>query len=135
MVGLLEFCAASTQDDVKKFAGTWQAEFKGTPYLVVTLKGLNGTISIGSIKMNKDGDLVDVEAAVDERPIQAVRINGDKVYFQARDEECEMTLTGYGQAVLRIMDAPPLVGSFAMRRITGARPTTYSKMVKKVFSR
>jgi hypothetical protein len=115
-VALLELCAASQPDDVKKFAGTWQAEFKGTPYLVVTLKGLSGTISIGSITMNGEGDLADVQEAVNEHPIQAVRVNGDTVYFQAKDEEYEVTLTGEGQAVLRIIDAPPLIGPFGMRR-------------------
>jgi len=115
-VALLEFCAASQPDDAKKFAGTWQAEFKGIPYLVVTLKGFNGTISVGSITMNGEGDLADVQEAVNEHAIQTVRVNGDTVYFQAKDEGYEMTLTGEGQAVLRIIDAPPLIGPFGMRR-------------------
>ena len=95
VIGLLAFCTASERDGAKKHVGAWQAEFKGIPYVMVSLKPDKSAIGIGSLTMNEDGYLTDVRPATKVHPIR--------------------------QAVLKILNAPPSAGPFAMRRAEPGR--------------
>ena len=102
--------AAAQQD---KFAGTWEAKFKGDVFMTLTFKTgdtMSGTMSGGHIEVNKDGDITQASGGGDVLPISNVKLEGDKLSFDLKlDEETEklvMKITGDAQAELQFLSIP-----------------------------
>lgn len=100
----------------QRFAGTWEAKFKGAVICTIKLDAgeeLSGATYGCSIQVNQEGDLIETQApehADEPSPILSPRIQGDKLSFENKDGDdtlkLELTLTGEGRAELRFVDAP-----------------------------
>jgi hypothetical protein len=110
--------AAQNVAESARFAGTWEAKFKGTVICTIVLETaekITGTASACNISVDEDGNLVEPEAApgpAEPAPILNPKIDGGTLSFEIRDENDEhatkmqMELKGEGRAELRIIDAP-----------------------------
>src|SRR5215472_4904289 len=101
----------------QRFAGTWEAKFKGTVFCTIKLKAgerISGATYACSIHVNEDGELEDPKPADDPdslEPILHPEINGDTLSFEMADEgdtrlKLELKLVSTGQAELRFLNAP-----------------------------
>jgi hypothetical protein len=109
--------AAQKPAELQRFAGTWEAKFKGAVICTITLEAaekITGTTSGCNINVDDDGNLIDPEAAQDPAepaPILNPKVEGGTLTFEIRDEDDEhptkiqIELKGEGQAELRIIDA------------------------------
>jgi len=115
----------------EKFAGTWEASFKGTVFLVLKLQSgdkVTGTLNAGGVTMNDEGDLEEVRPVEDrEAPIFFARVDGDRLAFDFQDDDggevisFELKLTGDGSGELRIVDRNhPKAKGFAVKRVKAA---------------
>ncbi len=106
---------AQSAKDQQRFAGTWEAKFKGAVICTIRLAAgekLSGAMSGCNIHVNQDGDLDESAPpeTAEESPIVNARVDGDKLSFENKDGDdtvkMELTLTGEGRADLRFVDAP-----------------------------
>ncbi|HXK06785.1 MAG TPA: hypothetical protein VMS37_30605 [Verrucomicrobiae bacterium] len=110
-----------------KFAGTWQASFKDTVFLVLKVKAgekISGTMNAGGLTVNDEGDLQEVRPVGDnEAPIFFAHVDGDKLVFEFQDDDddvlsFELKLTGDDAGELRIVDKDhPKLKGFAVKRV------------------
>jgi hypothetical protein len=98
----------------QRFAGVWEATFKGNVFMVLKLQTgepLSGTLSGGSFSVNSEGDLTEASGGGKELPISNAKIDGDRLSFDWKDSDdetlkLEMQLIGDGEAQLRFVSAP-----------------------------
>jgi hypothetical protein len=108
---------AQDTEEQRKFAGTWEARYKGA--VVCTIKLQVGERIFGAaygcaVHVNNEGNLVETMPAVSEDPSPIIRpnLNGDTLSFGLLDEgetqatKLELHLVRDGQAELRFVDAP-----------------------------
>ena len=110
--------AAQNAAEGARFAGTWEAKFKGTVICTIALETaekITGTASACNINVDDDGNLIEPEAAqgpAEPAPILNPKVDGGTLSFEIRDEDDEhptrmqIELKGEGRAELRILDAP-----------------------------
>jgi len=106
------FMPAAAQQ--QKFAGVWEARFKGEVFMTLKLEAgdpISGSLSGGSISVNDDGDLTAASGGGKELPILNPKVDGNKLSFEWKEDEdetlkFEMRLTADGEAQLQFMDAP-----------------------------
>jgi hypothetical protein len=121
--------AAATAAQGERFAGTWQATFKNTVFLVLKVKTgekVSGTLNAGGLTVNDDGDLQEVRPVGDgdhESPIFFAKIEGDKLAFDFQDDDAEvmhfeLTLKGEAAGELRLVDKDhPNVKPFTVKKV------------------
>ena len=100
----------------QQFVGTWQAEFKGKPFLTIKLEKrqdkLTGTVSHTNIRLDDTGELASAEELDGSNPIIEARLTNGILRISSKDEDsqetvqCEMKLTGTDQAELRMLVPP-----------------------------
>ncbi len=100
----------------KKFAGTWEATFKGKVICTIRLKAgdpISGETTACSINVDKNGDLQEpdsTEHSDEISPMLNPKLDGDTLTFEEKDNDdvlqFEMKLVGDGQAELRILHSP-----------------------------
>lgn len=108
--------AAQSAHDQQRFAGTWEAKYKGAIICTIKLEAgekLSGATEGCNIHVNDDGDLIETqpeEQAGEPSPILNAKIEGEKLSFEIKDGDdtmkLELTLTGEGRSELRFVDAP-----------------------------
>ena len=109
--------AAADTDPQQRFAGTWEAKFKGTVFCTIKLKAgerISGATYACRIHVNANGDLVEpdpAEGADTPAPILDPVIDGDTLSFEMSDDgdgriKLTLTLTGDGVADLHFLNAP-----------------------------
>ncbi|MGD0363376.1 MAG: hypothetical protein ABSC93_21040 [Bryobacteraceae bacterium] len=108
--------AAQDKDAQKKFAGTWEAKFKGEVICTIRVKPgdpISGETAGCSINVDENGDLKEPDSAnrPDEpSPMLNPRVNGDTLAFEEKEGDdllkFEMKVVGEGAAELTILDAP-----------------------------
>jgi len=111
---LLAALSASGTAQPRKFLGVWEARFKGDVFLTLKLQEgepIAGTINGGNVQVNQDGDLIEASAGTDEFPISKPAIDGEKLAFEAKDNDgetmqFEMRLTGDGEAQFQFVNLP-----------------------------
>ena len=97
-----------------KFAGVWEARFKGEVFMILKLEPgdpISGSLSGGNISVNDDGDLTEASGGGKELAISNPKVDGNKLSFAWKEDEeetlkFEMRLTGDGEAQLQFMDMP-----------------------------
>jgi hypothetical protein len=100
----------------QQFVGTWQAQFKGKPFLTIKLEKqqdkLTGTVSHTNIKLDDTGELTSAEELDGSNPIVEAKLTNGILHISSKDEDsqetiqCEMKLTGTDQAELRLLVPP-----------------------------
>jgi hypothetical protein len=107
--------SAQSAADQQRFAGTWEARFKGAVICTIKLKSgekLTGETQGCNIQVNEAGDLTESTPPENNEPSAIVnaRVDGDKLSFEITDGDdtmkCELTLTAESRAELRFVDAP-----------------------------
>ena len=111
----------------EKYAGTWEASFKSTVFLVLEVKTgekISGTMNAGGVTVNDEGDLQEVRPVGDhESPIFFARLEGEKLVFEFQDDDddvlsFELKLIGEDAGELRIVDKDhPKMKGFAVKRV------------------
>lgn len=120
LVAAVAVTLSADADALKQFIGTWEGKHRGKTYAILKLKNaekLSGTISLGNIHTDEDGNITDVtEAADDESPILDPQFDGKKLTFGWKDGDdvtrIEMTLKENGEAELKFLaedGTPPVV--------------------------
>lgn len=110
-------CLPLCADEQQRFAGTWEAKFKGTVFCTIQLKAgekISGETHACSIHVNEEGDLEEPKPAEDPdtpEPILKPEIEGDTLHFEMADNsdsrlKMELKLVGEGQAELLFLNAP-----------------------------
>jgi hypothetical protein len=111
----LSLLNAQGAKDQQRFAGTWEAKFKGAVICSMKLttgESLSGEMYGCNIHVDQEGNLDESTPpeATEPSPIVNAKIDGDKLSFESKDGDdtikMELTLTGEGRAELRILDAP-----------------------------
>jgi hypothetical protein len=120
--------AAQNADEGGRFAGTWEAKFKGTVICTIALETaekITGTASGCNISVDDEGNLVESEAAqepAEPEPILNAKVDSDTLSFEIRDEgdehpiRMQIELKGEGRAELRIIDAPVKIKPIALTK-------------------
>jgi hypothetical protein len=123
---LLLTAAAQDAGRALRFAGTWQAKFKGQVFCTIKLEGrdrITGTLSVGHIAVNDDGDLTEAEPSPsgDAMPIVKSSIEGVKLSFEVDDGgevmKLEIEVLSPGKAELRFVDPSPKIKPIAIERL------------------
>jgi LssY C-terminus len=130
----------TTPDPSDGFVGTWQAQFQGKTFLVITLANpdgkLSGTISHTTIQLDKNGELTSAEQKDGQDRISDSAVTGNVLRFTSRDQgsedttSFELTLTGGDHAQLRLLKAPPDSAApkpWSLERLSGASASAESK--------
>jgi hypothetical protein len=102
----------------QRFAGTWEAKYKGTVFCTIKLEAgerISGSTVACNIRVDENGDLMEPDSAGNSdkpSPILNPGIHGDTLSFEVKDDDdeeqikLEMQLTGEGQADVRFIDTP-----------------------------
>src|SRR6516165_8831327 len=110
--------AAQKPGELNRFAGTWEAKFKGAVICTIKLEAgdkISGTASACNINVDSDGNLIEPESAsepADPLPLLNPKVEGDTLTFEVRDEgdehptKAQIELKGNDRAELRFVDAP-----------------------------
>ena len=109
--------AAEDADLRQRFAGTWEARFKGTVFCTIKLKAgerITGATYACSIHVNQAGELEEPQPSDDPdtpEPLLSPEIEGDTLSFEMADEsdvhlKMSLKLVGDGAAELRFLNAP-----------------------------
>jgi hypothetical protein len=108
--------ALDTSDPKQQFAGSWQAEFQGKPFVTVKLQEqegkLTGTISHVQIQLDASGELSSAEPQAGEDTLSETKVSGKVADFSSSDANgqnvvhYEIELTAADQAELRFVDVP-----------------------------
>lgn len=123
IIGALFAFSAQAED---KFAGTWKGEYNGKTYVIVTLKQgggtLSGTIRLGDINTDKDGEITGVEREADhEYEILDPKIVSGKLRFRSEDTDgstlqYEMTAVDDTHAGLQLLGSPVPIRPFRLKK-------------------
>jgi hypothetical protein len=108
--------AAQDTEAQKKFAGTWEARFKGKVICTIRVKAgepISGETADCSISVDESGDLKEPDSTDrpdKPSPMLNPKVQGDTLAFEEKDGDdvlkFEMKLVGAGQAELTILDSP-----------------------------
>src|SRR5260370_22078198 len=115
-LGCLPLTAQSSKEQ-QRFAGTWEAKFKGAVICTIKLDAgekISGAMHQCRVHVDDDGDLVESEPSESDEPAPLLnpKVQDDTLSFETKDEpdeptmKFEMKLTGEGRAELRFIDAP-----------------------------
>ena len=70
--------AQQSSHKLSDYAGTWQANFRGTPFITINLiekdGHLTGSAGVGDINATPSGEITNVEAPANESPIVSNRL-------------------------------------------------------------
>jgi len=118
--------AAQDAQAQKKFAGTWEAKFKGKVICTIRVKAgeqISGQMEACNINVDANGDLQESDSAEqpdEPSPMLNPKVQGETLTFESKDEDdvvkFEMKLVGDGQAELRILEAPVPVKPIPFKR-------------------
>ena len=111
--------SANLSPDLQRYAGTWQAQFKGTTFVVLRLREqdskLDGTVVHAThVQADPKGELLAVDITNVEDKIVEAHATKDKLIFNVAESadqdnlvQCELTMTARdaGQ-LLMIVPAP-----------------------------
>ena len=108
----------ATSSNAKQFAGTWQATFKGSPFLTVTFSvaddKVSGSFSHADMEVNQAGELTKAEARDGEDPITDAQVKGNALRFTTKSTDgsedslqAELKLTGPEKGEIRLLGIPP----------------------------
>jgi hypothetical protein len=98
------------QTNAQPYAGTWTGDFNGQTFVRLELRTtdgkLGGTISLGNVEVDKQGDLKSAGAAPkNATPIFEVAVKDSVLAFARRDgrdtDRFQMRVTGAGTAELQ----------------------------------
>ena len=104
--------ALARAQDLKAYAGVWEAKFKGDVFCVLKIEvngKISGTLSAGSIDIGHEGELTNATPSDKSFPILNAKVERGALSFDWKDEsddpavEFEMKLTGLGKATLRMI--------------------------------
>jgi len=111
------------------YNGIWKGQYKGRVFVVLILTpddggSLKGTIAIGDIGVNDNGEVNEVTAeAKDAVAISDVKFKEDVLTFKAQNDkdllDYRMELAGTGRAKLQIDGAPSNIKPFNLEREAG----------------
>ena len=119
MLALAQSNPSSATPDLKPFAGTWKAEFKGHPFLILSMREQNqqlvGTcMHSRSINWGRDGELTIVSEETTDDKILDARASGTKLVVKIANADSpeevvtiELKLLGNDQAEGRLLNLPP----------------------------
>lgn len=116
MVFAQDFQPATTSN-AKQFVGTWQASFKGSPFLTLTFavsdNKFTGRASHADIEVNQAGELTKAEAQEGEGPITDAQVKGNVLRFTIKSSEgsedspqAELRLNGPDKGEIRMVGMP-----------------------------
>ena len=74
--------------DQKRFQGTWEAKFNGQVFCTIKLEAgneINGTFSLGDIRVDDDGELMEASSAQETAAILHPKIEGERLSFEVKD--------------------------------------------------
>ena len=112
----------ATSLNAKQFVGTWQASFKGSPFLTVIFRvadgKVTGSFSHADMQVNQAGELTKAEARDGEDPISDAQVKGNVLRFTTKSTDgsedslqAELRLTGPDKGEIRLLGIPPDVPS------------------------
>ena len=111
------------------YNGIWKGQYRGRVFVVLILTpadggSLKGTIAIGDIGVNDNGEVNEVTAeAKDAVAIRDVNFREDVLTFKAQNAkdllDYRMELAGTGRAKLQIDGAPSNIKPFNLEKETG----------------
>ena len=126
ILAILLFGSALLPAALDDWAGTWTANCKGKPYLILKLDAgagrLSGTLSAGQVETDEQGNVAAIEqppaAAL---PLKSMKLTGRTLSFETIDSDGDaiqyvMRLTANGAAELRLPGAPIKLAPFALKR-------------------
>jgi hypothetical protein len=98
----------------QKFAGTWQATFKGEVFMTLKLQEgdpISGSLSGGHIDVDREGEITEASGGGAEHPVSNVKLEGDTLSFDLKEDDDEtmkfvMKITGNGEAELQFVNLP-----------------------------
>jgi len=107
----------ATASNAKPFVGTWQASFKGSPFLTVTFSvaddKVSGSFSHADIEVNQSGELTKAEAKDGEDPIVNAQVKGNVLRFTTKSADgsedslqAELKLVGPAKGEIRLIGIP-----------------------------
>ena len=110
------------------FAGTWKAEFKKHPWLVLTLQqdkgAVTGTLTHSTyLSADNEGDITDVGEEMSNATIEKATLDGNVLHILTKDEDGDedrynFSLTGADTADLQPVstDGAPVPKAFKLKR-------------------
>jgi hypothetical protein len=108
------------------YKGIWKGQCKGRVFVLLTLTpdddggSLKGTIAIGDIGVDENGEVNEVTAeAKDAVAISDVNLNEDVLTFKGKTDNYRMKLAGTDRAKLQVEGAPSNVKPFTLERAAG----------------
>src|SRR5260370_35277564 len=75
--------------DPNEYAGVWEAKFQDSVFCVLRIENgakISGTVSVGSIRLNEDGELIAAEGSEKDYPILNPKLYDAKLTFDCKDE-------------------------------------------------
>ena len=107
----------ATNSNAKQFVGTWQATFKGSPFLTVIFMvaddKVTGSASHADIDVNQAGELTKAEAKEGADPIIAAQVKGNVLRFTTKSTDgsedslqAELRLVGPDKGEIRLTGIP-----------------------------
>jgi len=108
----------ATNTNAKQFVGTWQASFKGSPFLTVTFSvaddKVSGSFSHADMEVNQAGELTKAEAKDGEDPIINAQVKGNVLRFTTKSTDgsedslqAELKLIGPDKGEIHMIGLPP----------------------------
>ena len=112
-----QYFQPATSSNAKQFVGTWQASFKGSPFLTVTFivadDKVTGSASHADIDVNQAGELTKAEAKDGEDPIIDAQVKGNVLRFTTKSTDgsedslqAELRLVGPDKGDIRLIGIP-----------------------------
>jgi hypothetical protein len=107
----------ATASNAKPFVGTWQASFKGSPFLTVIFSvaddKVSGSFSHADMEVNQAGELTRAEAKDGEDPIVNAQVKGNVLRFTTKSADgsedslqAELKLVGPDKGEIRLLGIP-----------------------------
>jgi hypothetical protein len=96
-----------------RFAGTWEAKFNGTVFVVLKIHTngeITGSMTNFNLNVDEDGNISGAEAQAGESPIQKTKAQDDSLTFEWNADPSEPALkfelkaTGTQEAQLKVLD-------------------------------
>ncbi len=108
----------ATSSNAKQFVGTWQASFKGSPFLTVIFSvadgKVSGSFSHADMEVNPAGELTKAEARDGEDPITEAQVKGNVLRFTTRSTDgsedslqAELRLIATDKGEIHLIGLPP----------------------------
>jgi len=110
--------AQQSTHKLSDYAGTWQANFEGTQFMTIKLVEkdghMAGSVSMGDINVDINGDIIRAEATDNESPIVSSRLLPiGSLELTSRGEDPDDTIT----VALKLIDAK--TGSVRFKSVPG----------------